>query len=199
MTRIGGVWLIFSYRRLSLRRVAGRAPRPATIARYCLGVALLFEPEELLGAAVLPLDGALPPAEGEVLGVAGLVAALEPLLPDELFWLELELSHAASESAESTAAAINHVCFITRSMRVIACKKAWPPGQRPHTANRSEQPKLRRQIFHTAVARHAPVAVASGRGRSTSAYVVRLARKMPRKISAAPTRWKSAMRSSRKT
>jgi hypothetical protein len=69
-----------------------------------LGVALLFEPEELLGAAVLPLDGALPPAEGEVLGVAGLVAALEPLLPDELFWLELELSHAASESTESTAA-----------------------------------------------------------------------------------------------
>jgi hypothetical protein len=82
-----------------------------------LGAALPVEPEELLGAAVLPLDGApaLSPAEGEVLGAAGLVAVLEPLLPDELFWLEPELSHAASESAESTAAVINHVCFITRS------------------------------------------------------------------------------------
>ena len=67
---------------------------------------------------VLPLEGApaLPPAEGEVLGVAGRVVAVEPLLPDELFWLEPELSHAASESAESTAAAINHLCFITRSI-----------------------------------------------------------------------------------
>jgi hypothetical protein len=80
----------------------------------------------LPGAVVLPLEGvpALPPAEGEVLGVAGLVAAVEPLLPDELFWLEPELSHAASESAESTAAVINHLCFIARSVMGVHARSA---------------------------------------------------------------------------
>ena len=85
---------------------------------YCFGGGLLEPADELPGVVVLPLEGApaLPPAEGEVLGVAGFVAALEPLLPDDPLWFEPELSHAASESAESTAAAINHLCFITHSV-----------------------------------------------------------------------------------
>lgn len=120
-----------------VRRAASR-PRPAPGCRelrgYCFGGGLFEPADELPGAVVLPLEGelappALPPAEGEVLGVAGFVAAVEPLLPDELFWLEPELSHAASESAESTATAINHLCFITRSIRVCAHKDRGPDAR----------------------------------------------------------------------
>ena len=78
---------------------------------------------------MLPLEGepVLPPAEGEVLGVAGFVVAVEPLLPDELFWLDPELSHAASESAESTATAINHLCFIICSVMGVRAHSAASP------------------------------------------------------------------------
>jgi hypothetical protein len=99
-------------------RPAGAQPGRREPLVYCFGAGLFEPADELPGAVVLPLEGAPapPPAEGEVLGVAGRVEALEPLPPDEPLWLEPELSHAASESAESTAAAINHLCFITRSI-----------------------------------------------------------------------------------
>ena len=158
--------LLLPPRRLGGGSSAGDQPPAGEVfARYCVGVAL-FEPAELPGAAVLPLDGApaLPPAEGEALGVAGRVAALEPLLTDELFRLEPELSHAAS-------------------------------GKRGKHRRR-QQPFLLHHLLHT----HSGCSRLGSRdapGLSTHAYAARLARKMPRKISAAPTRWKSAMCSSR--
>ena len=106
-------------------RPAGARPDRREPEVYCFGGGLFEPPDELPGAVVLPLEGAPAPPPAE--GVAGRVEALEPLLPDELFLLEPELSHAASESAESTAAAINHLCFITRSVMGVRIRGAASP------------------------------------------------------------------------
>lgn len=78
---------------------------------------------ELLGAPEDGLDGLLEdgadgnelvPEDGAVLLELGeRVAELEPLLPDEPLWPEL--SQAASDKAESTAAAISHFLSIRLS------------------------------------------------------------------------------------
>jgi hypothetical protein len=117
--------------------------------RYCFGAGLFEPAEELPGAVVLPLGGevALPPAEGEVLGVAGRVVAVEPLLPDELFLLEPELSQAASESTESTAAAVNHVRFIYHSMMSAHEPKPRPCCVTAHGDNRGRRQKSPLSVF----------------------------------------------------
>src|SRR5690242_17229013 len=70
----------------------GPMPGRRDLQGYCFGGGLFEPAEELPGAVVLPLEGepALPPADGEVLGAAGRVVAVDPLLPDELFLFEPE-------------------------------------------------------------------------------------------------------------
>lgn len=63
---------------------------------------------------LVPLDGAVEelPDDGAVLAPED---RLGVELPEELFWLEPELSQAASESAESSAAATSHFLSIIPS------------------------------------------------------------------------------------
>jgi hypothetical protein len=116
---------------------------------YCFGGGLFEPAEELPGAVVLPLEGepALPPADGEVLGAAGRVVAVDPLLPDELFLFEPELSQAASESTESTAAAVNHVCFIYRSIMSAHAPKPRSCCVTAHRDNRRRRQKSPLSVF----------------------------------------------------
>lgn len=87
-----------------------------------LGAPGLGDPlDELLGV-LEPLEGIgaeVPLEEGAV----DRAAELEPLLPDERFWLEPELSQAASARAESNEAAISHVLPINASPMALVAEK----------------------------------------------------------------------------